>query len=174
MRIAILGAGATGTCAALELASRGFAVDLYDECDAPVKRASFYNEGKVHLGILYAKDTELRTAGLMIRGALSFASLLNRWIGVDWDRVVLSTPFYYGVHEGTMVDVDGLRAHYASCQKLFAEMQALEGGSYLGLDRAIQIEELSRNEMETLVSPEYFVTMFRTSERAVDPRTIAL
>jgi hypothetical protein len=173
MRIAILGAGNTGTCAALELAGRGLRVDLYDEDDEPVRRASFHNEGKVHLGLLYAKDRTLRTAALMIRGALAFAPLLDRWIGFDRDRIAVSTPFYYGVHVGTMVDVEGLKAHYARCQRLFAEVQARAGASYLGLDRTIGVDELPRAEMASLVSTEHFVTMFRTSERAVDPRTVA-
>jgi hypothetical protein len=174
MRIAILGAGNAGVCAALELAGRGFAVDLYDENPVPITRASFNNEGKVHLGLLYAKDQTLATARLMIRGALSFASLLDRWIGFDADHFTVSTPFYYGVHAGTMVSVSALRTHYASCKRLFAEVKAAYGGTYLGLDRSILVEELDRTEIGRLVSPEHFVAMFRTSERAVDPRGVAV
>lgn len=173
MRIAILGAGNSGTCAALELAGRGLDVDLYDQCDEPIRRASFHNEGKVHLGILYAKDRTLRTAELMIRGALSFATLIDRWVGFDRGRLEISTPFLYAVHVGTMVEVDGLRAHYATCQRLFEELYQACGASYLGLDRALEIEELSRTQMESTVAAEHFVAMFRTSERAVDPRTVA-
>ena len=176
MRIAILGAGNTGTCTALELASHGLDVDLFDENDTPVSRASFHNEGKVHLGILYAKDSTLRTAKLMIDGALSFAPLLDRWIDFTGarDRIVVSTPFFYGVHVGTMVDVDRLRRHYAACRQLFVEAQAHTGSAYLGVDRSVQFDELTPAQMAALVSPEYFLTMFRTSERAVDPRTVAM
>lgn len=173
MRIAILGAGNTGTCAALELASRGYDVDLYDESEGPIRRASFHNEGKVHVGILYAKDRSLRTAELMIRGAFAFAPLLDRWIGFDRDRIQVSTPFYYAVHQGTMVSVDALKAHYGACQRLFADEQRASGERYLGIESRLAIEELSAREMESMLSPEHFVTMFRTSERAVDPRTIA-
>ena len=49
MRIAILGAGNAGVCTALELASRGHAVDLYDENSQVITRASQNNEGKIHL-----------------------------------------------------------------------------------------------------------------------------
>ena len=174
MRVAILGAGNAGTCAALELAGRGLHVDLYDECSEPIRRASFHNEGKVHLGLLYAKDRTLRTAALMIRGALTFASLLDRWVGFDRSRIEISTPFLYAVHAGTMVQVEALQAHYASCQRLFADLQEACGGSYLGLDRSIEIEELPRAELESLLSPEHFVALFRTSELAVDPRTVAV
>jgi hypothetical protein len=174
MRIAILGAGNAGTCAALELANRGCHVDLYDEASSPVTRASFHNEGKVHLGILYAKDRSLETAALMIRGALMFASLLDRWVGFDADRVTISTPFYYGVHRGTMVEPAQLKAHYARCREIFEAEQAAQDTSYLGLDRTMAVEELTRAETDALVSPEHFVTMFRTTERGVDPRTVAL
>jgi len=61
MRVAILGAGIAGSCAALELAARGHDVDLYDELEAPIRAASYVNEGKVHLGLLYAKDPSLKT-----------------------------------------------------------------------------------------------------------------
>ncbi|MEA2572019.1 MAG: hypothetical protein QOI24_4020 [Acidobacteriota bacterium] len=173
MRIAILGAGNTGTCAALELAGRGHHVDLYDQSDAPVRMASFHNEGKVHVGILYAKDRSLRTAELMIRGALAFAPLLDRWVGFDSSRLQISTPFHYGVHNGTMVSMDELKAHYAKCQRLFHDLHVASGQRYLGVDQSLQIEELNASEMDSLVSREYFVAMFRTSERAVDPRTVA-
>ena len=173
MRIAILGAGNTGTCAALELAARGHDVDLYDQASGPIQRASFHNEGKVHVGILYAKDRSLRTAELMIRGALAFASLLDRWVGFDCTRLQISTPFYYGVHKGTMVSVDALKAHYAQCQRLFADLHLASGLRYLGTDDALHIEELDRAEIDSMVTSDFFVTMFRTSERAVDPRTVA-
>lgn len=173
MRIAILGAGVAGTCAALELAAHGHRVELFDELDEPVAGASYVNEGKIHLGILYAKDASLRTARLMIEGALSFAPILRRWDAFDRDQVTLSTPFYYGVHRGTMVDVDGLRAHYAHCARLFDEAIAAGAGPYLGLDRRMHAVELPRRERDALVEPAYFEAMFRTSELGVDPRTVA-
>lgn len=172
MRIAILGAGNAGTCTALELACRGQRVDLYDECDEPVSRASFHNEGKVHLGILYAKDPSLRTAHLMLEGATAFAPLLDRWIGFD-DRLVVSTPFYYAVHRGSMLDVDRLRAHYAGCKRILDEMHAARGATYLGTERTLHVEQLTQSAMEQLICGDYFVAMFRTNERAVDPRTVA-
>ena len=172
MRIAILGAGNAGTCAALELASRGRQVDLYDACDDPVSRASFHNEGKVHLGILYAKDPSLRTAQLMLEGATAFAPLLDRWVGFD-ERQVLSTPFYYAVHQGSMVEVDRLRAHYAGCKRILDDMHAASGAEYLGIERTVEAEQLTQSEMDQLVDGDYFLAMFRTNERAVDPRTVA-
>ena len=59
-RIAILGAGGLGVCTALELANRGYLVDLYEENNAPVKKASYVQEGKIHLGLIYAMDRDLQ------------------------------------------------------------------------------------------------------------------
>ncbi|HJQ85116.1 MAG TPA: FAD-dependent oxidoreductase [Candidatus Binatia bacterium] len=173
MRVAILGAGNAGVCAALELAARGQAVDLYDENAEPITRASRNNEGKVHLGLVYAKDGSLATARTMIWGALHFAACLRRWIDFDPRDGALSTPFHYAVHEGTMTTPAALAAHYAHCRRLFADAQRSTGLSYLDLDRSLVAEEISRPELEALLDPEHFVTAFRTSERAVDPRAIA-
>lgn len=173
MRIAILGAGNAGTCAALELARHGKQVDLFDENEAPVSRASFHNEGKIHLGILYAKDRSLRTAQLMLEGALSFDDLVRRWTGSKADSLNISTPFYYGVHVGTMVDPDALEAHYGHCERMFGEIAGATKSRYLGVDTSMSTQRLSRTELERLVDSRYFVAMFRTTERAVDPRTLA-
>ena len=140
MRVAILGGGCTGACAALELAAKGHAVDLYDENPTPISRAGRNNEGKIHLGLLYAKDRSLRTAELMITGALHFASCLNRWIDFSPDTVTFSTPFYYGVHRGTMVSVDELQRHYEHCRRFFEDASATSGLSYLGLDHGWHME----------------------------------
>ena len=96
MRIAILGAGGVGVCAALELANRGYGVDLYDENPDVLTRASSRNEGKIHVGLVYAKDTSLKTAQILIHGAIRFRSTLGRWIDLDLDRLVTSAPYYYG------------------------------------------------------------------------------
>ncbi|MEA2703249.1 MAG: hypothetical protein QOD63_1194 [Actinomycetota bacterium] len=173
IRIAILGAGGAGVGAALELAARGYEVDLYDENPEPVTRASRNNEGKIHLGILYAKDRTLRTATTMITGALHFAATLSRWIDLDEDTLALSTPFHYVVHKDTMVGVDDLERHYQECKRIFADIQDATGCSYLGLDRELLVEEIPRSQVEQLVDGRSVVTAFRTSERSIDPRPLA-
>ncbi|MEN3355193.1 MAG: hypothetical protein V7640_3351, partial [Betaproteobacteria bacterium] len=53
-RIAILGGGMLGICTALELARRGRRVTLIEGAADVLQGASRWNEGKVHLGFLYA------------------------------------------------------------------------------------------------------------------------
>ncbi|PYR72438.1 MAG: FAD-binding oxidoreductase, partial [Acidobacteria bacterium] len=54
MQVAVLGAGLQGSCVAMELASAGISVDLFDKNDRCMSQASAQNEGKIHLGYLYA------------------------------------------------------------------------------------------------------------------------
>ena len=62
MRVAVLGGGLQGACVALELSRHGVKVDLYEKSDQCLSQASAHNEGKMHLGYVYANDRSLRTA----------------------------------------------------------------------------------------------------------------
>lgn len=66
--VAVLGAGIQGCCLALELARRGISVHLLDCHPEPLLGASTNNEGKLHLGFVYAKDPDRATHDLMVRG----------------------------------------------------------------------------------------------------------
>ncbi len=112
MRVAVLGAGLQGVCVALELAARGVRVDLFDKNADCVTQASAQSEGKIHLGFVYGNDRSRRTALMMVRGALSFAPLLRRWIGSKIDKVPVSSPFQYLVHANSMLTIDEVRAHF--------------------------------------------------------------
>ena len=77
MSIAILGAGILGSCTALELADRGYRLTVFERNAEPLSEASLYNEGKLHLGFVYAADPSFRTAARMIRGAARFMDILD-------------------------------------------------------------------------------------------------
>jgi len=62
--VAILGGGLTGCCTALVLAERGARVTLFDRADSLFARTSLHNEGKIHFGYVYARDSSLATARL--------------------------------------------------------------------------------------------------------------
>jgi hypothetical protein len=173
MHIAILGGGGVGVCAALEIARHGCTVDIYEQDPAPIGRASRVNEGKIHQGFLYAKDSSRRTARLLARGALSFAACLARWVDVTPEDLGLSTPFVYAVHRDTMLDVDSLRSHYAACCAIFNDMRDASDLRYLGLDEPAGYRELTRHDIGRELDPEHFAAAFITSERAVDPRLVA-
>ncbi|QDV49441.1 FAD-dependent oxidoreductase [Gimesia fumaroli] len=79
--IVVLGAGLQGTCVALSLAHRGYAVTLIESHPAPLRAASLRNEGKIHLGFVYALDHSGATQRKMLEAALCFSPLLDRWCG---------------------------------------------------------------------------------------------
>lgn len=172
-RVAVLGGGGAGSCVALELAAHGVGVDVLEQDDRPVLRASRVNEGKIHLGFLYAKDPSERTAALMARGALTFADHLSRWLGLTAGEHVLSTPFHYAVHRQSQVGVERLRRHYEGCCSRITAMEDDLGTSYLGRGERASVRELSRREIAELLDPDEFLTVFETSERSVDPRVVA-
>jgi hypothetical protein len=173
LRIAVLGGGGVGVCAALEIARHGHDVDIYEQDAQPVWRASRVNEGKIHQGFLYAKDTSRRTARLMARGALTFTACLSRWIDVGPDSLSTSTPFMYAVHRDTQVDLDGLRAHFSDCCTLFNEMRAASGLRYLGRDEPAHYRDLAAHETASAFCPSEITAALVTSELSVDPRVIA-
>jgi hypothetical protein len=171
-RIAILGAGGAGVCSALELAQRGYHVDLYEKSSVPISKASYVNEGKIHLGFIYAMDKDLHTAKKMIVAALHFVSNLKRWISLDPEDVI-STPFYYGVHNDSLMEASELHFHYKKCMALFGEARDHFKKQYLDLFDSSQASPLSASALEQIANPQFVKAGFITNEYAVEPRTIA-
>jgi glycine/D-amino acid oxidase-like deaminating enzyme len=52
--VGVLGGGLQGCCTALALAERNVRVVLFDKNEALLSRAAVANEGKIHLGYMYA------------------------------------------------------------------------------------------------------------------------
>src|SRR5438067_11623055 len=121
MRVAVLGAGLQGACIAMELADAGVHVDLYERNAECLAEASSHNEGKIHLGYVYANDRTLETARTMIRGAAAFSALLRRWLGTELDMVPVSRPFRYAVHRDSMLTVDDVARHLKACHAIALE-----------------------------------------------------
>jgi glycine/D-amino acid oxidase-like deaminating enzyme len=94
----VLGGGLQGCCTAIALAARRVRVTLFDKNDALLRRAAIANEGKIHLGYMYAGDPSLSTAKTMMAGALAFAPFLDRYLGRPGHSFSLSVPATYIVH----------------------------------------------------------------------------
>jgi len=171
-RIAILGAGGTGVCTALELAKRGYKIDLYEKSSLPVAKASYVNEGKIHLGFIYAMDRDLLTAKKMIVAALHFVSNLKRWISLDPEDMI-STPFYYGIHKDSLMEPSELQNHYNKCRTLFEEARDHFKRDYLDIFESSQASLMSQSKLEQIANPRYVKAGFVTNEHAIEPRAIA-
>ncbi len=131
-RIGILGAGIMGCCLALELARRGCRVDLIDRADAPMTGASLHNEGKLHLGFVYANDPLRRTHGLMLKGSLAFFRIIKRLTGCNAARLGLSRPFHYFVPVDSQLDLATIDEHFNDVDNMIHREARDSGNHYLG------------------------------------------
>src|SRR6266567_7321863 len=111
MRVGILGGGLQGCSVALELADRGIEVTIFDKNDVLLSRAAVANEGKIHLGYMYAGDPTLSTAKTMITGALSFAPFLERYLGRPPGSFSVSVPATYIVHRDSQENPENCSAY---------------------------------------------------------------
>jgi glycine/D-amino acid oxidase-like deaminating enzyme len=173
MRVAVLGAGLQGACVAMELARGGVDVDLYDKADRCMAGASSHNEGKIHLGYVYANDPTRRTARMMIEGALSFAPLLRRWLGSGLASVPVSEPFHYVVHRDSLLGTAEVEAHFRDCHEI--AVRVLDGAEpdYFGSDPRVAPRPLSARESEALFDAAAVTAAYSSSEIAVDPHGLA-
>jgi len=96
--VGVLGGGIQGSCCALALAERGADVVLFDRNEQLLSRARVANEGKIHLGYMYANDPSYSTARMMMNGALAFAPFVTRHLGIDVEALNVSRPATYVVH----------------------------------------------------------------------------
>lgn len=167
---AVLGAGLQGVAVALELASRGVTVDLYDREAQALTQAAARNEGKIHLGFVYANDATLETTRLLVRGALTFDGLLQRWLDTATPFEV-STRHHYAVHRESQRSPAEIAAHFTRVRDIVRATAEAGGGSYLGQDpRSVGFSSV---EPDGSFDDRRIAAVFSTDERSVDVRALA-
>ena len=169
MQVAVIGGGLQGCCLAMELAGAGVQVDLYDRAPDLLMGASSCNEGKLHLGYVYANDPSLASARLMARGATMFASLMRRWIGEGVDVMIGSAPFHYVVPRGSLLPADEIERHLHACHRIACDLTS-GAPDYFGEDYR---ESPRRLRKHPSYDPTHVAAVFRTSEVAIDPEAMA-
>ena len=172
--VAVLGGGLTGLGTALELAKHGTKVALVEQDNLPMNRASLRNEGKIHLGFIYANDRTFATARLQLQGALQFRALLARWIGARANSLRRSTPFVYLVTAGSLLAREELEVHYAAVERECADhLSQAQDLDYLG-DRPKQLfHPCALSNLKPLLKIDGLAAAFRTEERAIDTDELA-
>lgn len=171
--VMVLGGGFQGCCIALELARRGVPVVLVDENDQLLTRTAVANEGKVHLGYMYAADPTLATARTMTRGALAFAPFLERHLGTAAASLATSQPATYVVHRDSQHDAAAVGAYLERVHADIAAAAAPAPGSYFGQDLSVPLHRLDDDELGALFDPEHVAAAFTSPEVAIDPLEVA-
>jgi glycine/D-amino acid oxidase-like deaminating enzyme len=168
-QVIVLGAGFQGVCVALGLQRQGHSVTLVDKAPDCMMRASLRNEGKIHLGFVYANDTSFRTSSLMLRSSLTFARLIEEWLKarIDW-AAITSRPFTYAIARDSLLSPATLLASYEKLQKTYREMRDTEGSNYLGNQLSTLWQEAPLNTSPPWVNEKFVVKSVETVEAALD------
>ncbi|NUQ81583.1 MAG: FAD-binding oxidoreductase [Bacteroidetes bacterium] len=162
----ILGGGIQGLSSAFALLSEGFSVTIIDKAASLFNRASLRNEGKIHLGFVYANDPTGKTPVLMLRSALRFAPGLDLLTGspFPWKSLV-SNPFTYTVMTDTMVPADRLFACYDQLAQDYHRELSDPELNYLGFREPVFWEPIS---CPVGFAPDRGLAWAKTCELALD------
>jgi glycine/D-amino acid oxidase-like deaminating enzyme len=170
----VIGGGLQGCCIALELARRGADTIIVEQDPHLITRASLRNEGKIHLGLVYAADPSFATASLLLQGALTFHALLRRWLGNGVGRIGCSTPFVYLVALDSLLSADILEEHYARTEQLYRSRIKDDGRlNYLDRKPDTLTRRLTRDELAAWFNADRISAGFATEELAIDPAELA-
>ena len=173
-RIAVLGGGMLGVCTALELARRGKRVTLIEGAADLLQGASRWNEGKIHLGFIYAADPSMRTALRLIPGGLSFGALLSRLLGRDLEPYTTIGDDIFLVHRASVVDADVFHAYATRTAALVREAASRpEAPRYLADVARADVRPLSRSELRDVTSSDDVMAGFSVPERSVSTVPVA-
>lgn len=168
-RIIIIGGGLQGISAALALAHRGLPSILLEQKPAILCGASYGNEGKIHLGHVYAMDASLRTGITMMRGATAFAPLLERWCGpLAWAQWRCQ-PFRYAVMPGSLASISHLESYYETLWSAAQKSADISFDNYLGTKLTSLWSRTTTTTSNPVIHGES-IPCIDTTELAIDTR----
>ena len=173
MRVAVLGGGLQGCCIALALAEQRLRVTLFDKNDALLSRAAVANEGKIHLGYMYAGDPTLSTAKMMMAGALSFSPFLERYLGQPAHSFAVSVPATYVVHRASQRSTEDVCAYLETVHALINEAAQDRKQAYFGRELGAPLQTWSAAERAANFDSEVISAALSTPEIAINPLALA-
>ncbi len=173
MRVGILGGGMQGCCCALALAERGVDVTLFDRNEQLLSRAAVANEGKIHLGYMYANDPSHSTARMMAIGALAFAPFLARHLDIDARSLNVSEPAAYVVHRDSQQSAGKIGEYLGAVHGMIAAASADRREAYFGRDLSAPPRPWSPAERDAVFDGDIATAVFDTPEIAINPVAVA-
>ena len=169
--VAVLGGGIMGSSVALHLARLGARATVFEREDAPFRGASRWNEGKIHLGFLYAADPSLRTAHSVLGPGLDFADQVERLTGAVCAERMTPAEDLYLVHRDSVSSPEATRAYF---ERLAETIREHPGASrYLVDVSGCRAAELSVQELGAVADPSTIAAGLRVPERSVNTGFVA-
>jgi glycine/D-amino acid oxidase-like deaminating enzyme len=173
MRVGILGGGLQGCCIALALAESGVQVTVYDRNPQLLSRTAVANEGKIHLGYMYAGDPSLKTARTMLTGALSFLPFMTKHLDLPAGQFETSRPAVYLVHRDSQQCWERVADYFDRVHGLILERADTNGRPYFGFDLRQAPRTWSKSERDSEFNDKESTAAFDTPEVAIDPVHLA-
>lgn len=161
-----------GCSVALFLARNNIRTVLIDAAPAPFTGASRWNEGKIHLGYLYAADPTLATARKLIPGGLSFRRLIDDLL--ERGRSVEGWTQHndtYLIHRDSVTDAES--AFILARQVSELTLSHPESANYFVSLTQNRPRQLSRAELEANYDTREIVAGFQVPERSMETCSLA-
>jgi len=136
--------------------------------------ASSHNEGKIHLGFVYALDQSGHTRRRMVEGAMTFAPLLDRLCGpLPWDTWRTET-YRYAVMPDSLAGPEVLESAYTHLRALLPQLEAESPLPlhYVGTRPQRLWQRSSDRRGGPLVDGKPVECLYETEEVSVDPREL--
>ncbi len=168
-RVIVLGAGIQGACVALALQHRGHSVTLVEQAPDCMLRTSLRNEAKIHLGFVYANDPYLKTPLLLLNAGMSFAALIEEWLGgnIAWQEFK-ARPFTYVVALDSLLSPSDILSSYEQLQTRYSEMGRSKGTNYLGDSPMTFWRQTQLSTLSGLINRDLALASVETVETAID------
>jgi len=154
-----------GCSTALLLARRGMRVTLVDAAPRVMHGASRWNEGKIHLGYLYAADPSLATARRLLPGGLAFRRIVEDLLGQSMAPAISDDDEIYLTHRDSVCAATATACYLGRVSALVAAHPEVAGA--LAPDAYRPPEPLTRAELDALADPASVVAGVRVAERSV-------
>ena len=152
-----------GCSLALLLARKKIRVTLFEGASEPMSKTARWNEGKIHLGYLYAADRSLDTARELIPGGVAFRPIVEDLIDGSIESHMTRDDDIYLTHTRSVVDAGSMLQYFNSV----SDLVAVESGA------GIQPIQLSGAELSKITANPDVVAGFRIPERSVNTNWLA-
>lgn len=160
-----------GCSTALLLARHGVRVTLVDSAARVMHGVSRWNEGKIHLGFLYAADPSLATARRLLPGGLAFRRLVENLLGESIGPAIAPDDEIYLAHRDSVCGPQAMASYLDRVAALVREHPDVGGA--LAPDAGRRPQALDRGELEAIADPAQVVAGFRVAERSVSTAWLA-